>query len=526
MPSGEAVSHGRWPISAGIRRVSLADILAGMLASFGISVLIWHLSGARTAFQIGGDEGYELLKAKMVEGGYLLYVEIWNDQPPLFTNILSLAFSCFGVDVGVARLVSTAFSAVLLFTFYCTCLLTVGRVAAWGGLAALMAVPEFLTLYVSVMLEVPTFTFGFLSLLSCLADERFRCPGKTFYRDVASGSRWTLIVSGLLFGCALQTKFTALLVFPAIITGMIMTGHGVRIAGHPEIAEPGLDCNKLLQSVCHWSAGLITGFVVLMIANPEEAFGSLFRAHFSDAVSRISGADPWLNLSMSVLFKEYPGIVFALMGCVAGLYKRDRNVCVPVAMLVFALLIHLWHTPFWTYYYLHIGLPAAWLTGYFLSEACGWLLRAGPFRADPRYAGRLLVSGFAIFGCISLLLFSVRKSAAISWVGSIPVDRGLMRSLVGDSQRGGWVYCKRPIYVFYSDLNSPPELAIVPLKRLWSGELTEAEICRKLNYYKVDHIVMFSEQEEKSLAAVLRSDYVLEYRGIGVHYRSARHNRK
>jgi len=369
------------------------------------------------------------------------------------------------------------------------------------------------------MLEIPAFTLGFLSLLVYLIGERLRDFDTPPSPAVVLGLRWLLVASGGLFGCALQTKFTTVLMLPPILADMVMTGCRIRISGLREKDLPRLGFKTLVQRISYWSAGLTIGVVVIMIANPEETFGPLFEVHFSDAISGITKADSRLNLSIHSLFKDYPFIIFSLLGCVVGVYKRNGRVFVPITMLMTAMLLHLWHTPFWRYYYLHIGLPAAWLMGYFVSETCQLVLLDGPVRMNLRYSGRLLGCCLTIFTCFSLLLFAIPDSAAISWLGSTPVDRGLVRSLAACSERGEWIYCRRAIYVFYSDLNSPPELAIVPLKRLWSGELTKPKICELLKHYEVDHIVLFSHEKEEYMDVILRLGYILEYQGIGAHYR-------
>src|SRR5947199_222028 len=45
----------------------------------------------RTAIKIGADEDFEISKAVLVLKGYKLYTEIWNDQPPLYTSLLTKA---------------------------------------------------------------------------------------------------------------------------------------------------------------------------------------------------------------------------------------------------------------------------------------------------------------------------------------------------------------------------------------------------------------------------------------------------
>src|ERR1019366_5042547 len=42
-----------------------------------------------TAIQIGADEGFELAKVTLCAHGYKLYTQIWNDQPPLHTFLIT-----------------------------------------------------------------------------------------------------------------------------------------------------------------------------------------------------------------------------------------------------------------------------------------------------------------------------------------------------------------------------------------------------------------------------------------------------
>ena len=51
---------------------------------------------AREKFEIGSDEGINLMKAMLVQRGYSLYGDIWSDQPPLFTHLLSAVMRTFG----------------------------------------------------------------------------------------------------------------------------------------------------------------------------------------------------------------------------------------------------------------------------------------------------------------------------------------------------------------------------------------------------------------------------------------------
>src|SRR5438874_3081999 len=45
----------------------------------------------QNAVKIGADEDFELSKAALALKGYKLYTQVWNDQPPLYTTLLTTA---------------------------------------------------------------------------------------------------------------------------------------------------------------------------------------------------------------------------------------------------------------------------------------------------------------------------------------------------------------------------------------------------------------------------------------------------
>ncbi len=47
------------------------------------------------------DEGINLMKVLLVDRGYALYTDIWSDQPPLLTAMLSWWFKPFGSQRGI-----------------------------------------------------------------------------------------------------------------------------------------------------------------------------------------------------------------------------------------------------------------------------------------------------------------------------------------------------------------------------------------------------------------------------------------
>ena len=84
----------------------------------------------QTAVQIGADEGFELAKATSCLHGNRLYTEVWNDQPPLHTWIVTEALRHLSHSILIPRLVTSVFTLVLLAVLGTICRRISGLVTA------------------------------------------------------------------------------------------------------------------------------------------------------------------------------------------------------------------------------------------------------------------------------------------------------------------------------------------------------------------------------------------------------------
>src|SRR5688572_29247128 len=82
-------------------------------------------------FEFNPDEGNHLMMASLVARGHPQYQETWNDQPPIFTQILSYWVSVSGQSVASPRFFVLLISSFLLFAGY-----EIQR-RIWGNLQAL-----------------------------------------------------------------------------------------------------------------------------------------------------------------------------------------------------------------------------------------------------------------------------------------------------------------------------------------------------------------------------------------------------
>ena len=74
-----------------------------------------------------------------------------------------------------------------------------------------------------------------------------------------------------------------------------------------------------------------------------------------------------------------------------------------------------------------------------------------------------------------------------------------------------WVYCEQPIYAFLSSSLTPPELAVVVIKRFWSHQLTATAIVEICKQSQVGEVVL-SAQSRPEWQAWLQADFVNIYK--------------
>jgi hypothetical protein len=73
---------------------------------------------------------------------------------------------------------------------------------------------------------------------------------------------------------------------------------------------------------------------------------------------------------------------------------------------------------------------------------------------------------------------------------SLALDDPVVLELRKDAGRTRWVFADRVIYAFWAGLPVPPELAVIPKKRIWSGQLTGIELRDCLERYRPEGIVL------------------------------------
>jgi hypothetical protein len=451
----------------------------GLLAVPVVLLIIYSLLPLRDAFQFAPDEGFEVIKPFMMNKGFRLYSDIWNDQPPVLSYLLCGAFKAFGTSMLTARMVAAAFGALLLLAFHELVRLRSGRWAALLCCFFLVASPSVLLLSVSTMLEVPAFA---LALVSVVLLSLRSSPWINSNRYLRAG---VLLASGAAMGVSLQTKLTAILVGPALLVELIMQSR----------ARAGKAWQRAaVKAGSIWGIGFLLIFTLIGLAWGKGALASSFKSHTT--AMEVAGLDRAQDhkFDPKLLGMHIESAIAALVGVAMALQKRRiKELAVPLTLLATAIVIHANHRPWWNYYYLHFAIPIAWLAGWAANKGIQFILTVTSRRLPKFLTARFIATGtVGISVALVIMLAERRFEALVSDLRHRPTAEGNaivkeMRKHVNDAQ---WVYSEDGIYAFHAKLSVNPELTVIMPKRFWSGQITTERIIEVCSNNRAGMIVI------------------------------------
>ncbi len=465
----------------------------GLLFIVATLLLIFSLLPLGTALEFGGDEAYELMKGFLCSKGFSLYTDIWNDQPPVHTMLLSGAFKLFGPSLLAARLIAASFGLLLFGTFYQLVRLRSGIWAAILAVFFLVASPGVLSLSVAVMLEVPAIGTALLAAWLLFQWGKRRHWG------------W-LLASGIVMGIALEIKLTAVVVAPAIIAEIVLLRQAERRPAWQRAA---------IRDVLRWGATVTAVFFVIGLIWGNGSFQSSLKSHFSErAVPGLSRPNDF-RFQPTIFLDHGEGAVGAVIGLLFVVRnKRWREVTFPLILLLTALVIHTLHRPWWPYYYLHLAVPLAWLAGIGAGEVlrgAGQIWSAQKFRLTSAATWKWI--GLCALTALALAMAEARLEASIKGLRKSPRanDSPVLAKLMENANRTHWMYAQPIVYPFHAKLPVPPELAVVVLKRFWSGQISTKEIVEVCRRYHPEQLLLFKSRAGSEWRQLLSTDYVLTY---------------
>jgi 4-amino-4-deoxy-L-arabinose transferase-like glycosyltransferase len=465
----------------------------------GFGTALCLLSPLRTALEFGSDEGYELMKAFLVSRGHPLYREVWNDQPPLHTEMVAFLFRLFGPSAYAARLFTVIFAVVLVGSLYKVVSYRSGRVAGLIAAGLLLSSSYFLQLSVSVMLELPAMALAMASVLAW-----------TEY-STGKGKYW-LALSGMLFGCALQMKLTAVIFLPALFGEYF--ANEFQHAGNAKGAKRRilwvLEPNALV-----WCGAALAAFGFILVAFYHPGTITVFLvSHFSIATRKIVASGAAYGFRPAALLENVALLAAATIGVAFVGYERRWNLLTPAILFVTAFVAHLFYRPYWYYYTLHFAVPMAWLGAIGIM---GWFRVIWKYRLLKSMPARLCLGiGWLAWSAVVALVLTMAPGRVWEQVMSIraaspAADDRIVIALKRHAAQTHWIFTDCRICAFWAGTPIPPEVAVIPWKRIWSDQASPAVILQCLERYQPEEILLRSDWQEKfQLSQYIREHYHLD----------------
>jgi 4-amino-4-deoxy-L-arabinose transferase-like glycosyltransferase len=452
---------------------------------------MWQHFQVGELYRIGPDEGCEVAKASMCARGFHLYSQIWNDQPPLHTWLLSSSFKTFGLSMGVARLMASGFGVLLFVALFAVARLASGAIAGLATCAVLLVSPQALPLSFSVMLEVPAMSVALCSLWSALIWKKKRVV-------------FWLALSGTLMAAALQIKFTSAILIPAILVELVLTA----------AAEDGFgrgQCASAARVLAIWAVAVLAPFCVIALLFPGWSIDLLWFSHVAASKGAPGG------LIHATPFHYFSGAAPMLLGTALFLAtlavnrQWKKNPCV-ATMLLTVCWIHWFHRPFWDYYILHFDVVMSLASGI---SASMFFRGAFPWKRSERSAtrGSAVYSTLALSFIVFVLVFSggpaLDRELGILGASERVDQNRLAEDARAAIQEPGLLFSTSPLDGFYTGLPLVPYLAIIPPKRFWSGQINYYMILASLKRSRPTYLLLSPQSRDlPGWAVFLDEDYV------------------
>jgi hypothetical protein len=428
----------------------------------------------RTAILMGADEGFALSKAVLYLKGYHFYTEVWNDQPLLHTVLIAQVLKHVCSSILGPRLLTSMFALSLLASIFIISRRINGLWVAALTVLWLMASPGFLELSGSCMVEIPALAPPVAALALLL---------------VGSKKRYAMeILAGVLFGVGLHIKFNAAIYLP--LAGLILW----------------LRPANFTKSVLVLLASVVVSFMAVHTLIGEGSYllqiKQSWESHVAPARSLEYGSADEHPFPWSLLLKNWDTTVPATIGIIFCC-RRMRQMpllLIPVAWLAITLLVFVPHKPWWSYYYLHNSIPLCWCA------AIG-LCSLKPYLKNRIYLVLLviyLLGSLAWMGArVYLQIVNARNSPQIY---SSPV----LKEIEPLKPFTTFMFTDQPVYSFHTGIPLPPQLAVLSLKRLWSGQMTNERLVAELEAVKPG-IILLAATARQSDYSLLQGEYRLIY---------------
>lgn len=457
--------------------------------AFVLTVLIFF--PVHKQFQFDHDEGVELMKAMLVNEGYDLYSEIWSDHVPLWSYFLAGIFRVTGYRVVFARLATLLFGAGLVWSAGQYLRAHFGLKAALVSVVVMALLPLFMVRSISVMIGIPSIALAMLAIFLAGSWHQHRRPV-------------LLVLSAIALSLSIGIKIFTAFLAPVIGLGLL-TGEFTREAARKRwigVPIPAFVWSlAFLATTSAWFFGLVG----------MENLDQLISPHLDGVQIDFAG-----ETITEILAPQWPLFVLAGVGAIHAYRQKNAYFWYPLAWVVAAYGLLLGHRPVWDHLQLLVTVPAAMLASIGIVEVTAQLPGGRDIGTYFRGKSRLFIVGLI---AAALFFFDFHQPAGFELIrrsGSensspfviAPPEARILSEVSNYSPVTTWMVSDNLMYPFLTKLKVPPNLAIISIKRLQTGHLTETEIIQTIERYHPEQVFL-SRTVYPAVEASLQADYTL-----------------
>ena len=192
------------------------------------------------------------------------------------------------------------------------------------------------------------------------------------------------------------------------------------------------------------------------------------------------------------------------IGICLQLVRKTRSAIIPLAWFALELAVFATHKPWWSYYYVHNAIPLCWCAAIGLEAV--WK------RAITRRKPAMILL-LAVYALGSGAWMASRVYLQISSIRNSPQTYSslVLKEIERFKPFTRFIYTDEPIYSFHTGIPLPPKLGVIPLKRLWSGDMTNAKMAAELWETKPGVILLANDTRAHPFDNLLTGEYRLVY---------------
>ena len=408
-------------------------------------------------YQFNHDEGMNLATAALIAEGYDLYGEIWSDQAPLVSYLLSAVHMLTGGSVPLARASILGFGAITALSLFCLVRSYHGRFAGWISVLLLMTSQIIAKNSVSAMIGIPALALALLSMAVL-------CTQTTRRQELR------LCLAGILFGLSLQAKLFTILMSPVLV---LLVYEFCRRARN--------DCNwgKVAASMLISASCAVATFIVVAWLNGMLSLDQIFGVHANArSTESLSGRGGMLAMVDQMWRSEIPVVIFGTLGAIACLLRFERRNLVVLFWILVAVVGLSIHRPLWKHHLVLLIVPLCWAAGAGIQQGIQYLL-SGKFTTlqKPKliYA---LVTAILLAGVVPNSLYLHQR---FTQGNDIPET---FHRLNWFQSGDAWLVTDAPLDAYRLATLVPPELALYSEKRVKTGNLGSDQLQEVVNKYR------------------------------------------